>query len=430
MSSQQPGGCDPDSHANDDECPDPNHQTPLPVKQLVVLAIIALAEQTALNSISPYLPEMAATFPEVAPERVGLYVGVIASCFAAAQVTSNFFWGWLSDRIGRKPVILIGTTLTIVTFLLFGFSKNLWQAILIQVFLGLVNGDAGIVNSCLGELTDRSNQSAVFGYLPVLYGLGGITGPLIGGTLAHRSFFNGGKATTYPYLLPNLVAACVLVVDLFVVIFFFEETLENNDGISKFLKKTIHHIQQPSEISRAIHRAYYSFIPSNSTPGPESEALLRRESTASISSTKSTKPYLNANVILILGTYLVFQLSNIAFNALFPIFTSSKAPTGRDLSPVEIGLSQAFAGMVGIVFQACLFAPFRKKLGNKWTYRSAFLAFIVAFMLMPWVGYKSSKPPFKIADGKIWLWFELGGILLIKTLATVGGLATALLLVR
>ena len=53
-----------------------------------MLAVIALAEQTALNSISPYLPEMAATFPEVAEGQVGLYVGLIASSFALAASDS------------------------------------------------------------------------------------------------------------------------------------------------------------------------------------------------------------------------------------------------------------------------------------------------------------------------------------------------------
>jgi MFS family permease len=80
-----------------DDKPD---QTPIPYRQLAVLAIISLAEQTALNSISPYLPEMAATFPEVDTQKVGLFVGIIASSFAGAQFATNVFWGRLSDRIG------------------------------------------------------------------------------------------------------------------------------------------------------------------------------------------------------------------------------------------------------------------------------------------------------------------------------------------
>src|ERR1700735_443659 len=52
-----------------------HHHSPLPKKQMAILAIISLSEQTALNSISPYLPDMASTFPEVNPGQVGVYVG-------------------------------------------------------------------------------------------------------------------------------------------------------------------------------------------------------------------------------------------------------------------------------------------------------------------------------------------------------------------
>jgi len=64
---------------------DDDDQSTIPKKQLLTLAIISLAEQTALNSISPYLPQMTGTFPEVDQRKVGLYVGIVASSFAAAQ---------------------------------------------------------------------------------------------------------------------------------------------------------------------------------------------------------------------------------------------------------------------------------------------------------------------------------------------------------
>lgn len=63
--------------------------TPVPMSQLVILAVISLAEQTALNSISPYLPEMVRTFPGVDKKNTGLSVGIIASSFAAAQFSSQ-----------------------------------------------------------------------------------------------------------------------------------------------------------------------------------------------------------------------------------------------------------------------------------------------------------------------------------------------------
>ncbi|KAG9719876.1 MFS general substrate transporter, partial [Aureobasidium melanogenum] len=192
---------------------DTHDETPLPKAQLAILAVIALAEQTALNSISPYLPAMASTFPEVKDGQVGLYVGLIASSFALAQFATNFFWGWLSDRIGRKPVVLMGTLLTACCFVIFGFSRTLWQAIFAQTLMGLVNGNQGVISTCLGEITDRSNQSRAFTYLPVVYGIGGITGPLVGGLLVFETIPWSGKPNPYPYLAPNALSAGVLLID-------------------------------------------------------------------------------------------------------------------------------------------------------------------------------------------------------------------------
>ena len=67
-------------------------------------------------------------------------------------------------------------------------------------------------------------------------------------------------------------------------------------------------------------------------------------------------------------------------------------------------------------------------MGNRWAYRAGLAGFVVAFVLMPWVGYKESNKG--TTKGSFWLWLEIGAVLLIKTVAAVGGLTSALLLVR
>jgi len=92
---------------------------------------------------------MTSTFPEVDVGQIGLYVGTIGSSFALAQFATNFFWGWLSDRIGRKPVVMMGTILTAACFVAFGFCRTLWQAILVQALMGLVMAIQGVISTCL-----------------------------------------------------------------------------------------------------------------------------------------------------------------------------------------------------------------------------------------------------------------------------------------
>lgn len=429
---------------------DNEHQeSPLPKKQLVILAVIALAEQTALNSISPYLPEMTGTFPEVDASNIGLYVGTIASSFALAQFATNFFWGWLSDRIGRKPVVMLGTLLTAACFVAFGFCRTLWQAILVQALMGLVNGNQGVISTCLGEITDKSNQSKAFVYLPVIYGIGGITGPALGGLLVFpNNPFDKEKKNPYPYLAPNLFSAAILIIDLVLTGFFLEESLEEARELPP-LKKRVNNLfawiwqfaggaRRPTYLRRLVQRdsrhrvdgTVDSDDDSTIEDGSETRSLLSMPEFFSNSQSHLTKKEIfNRDTILLLGTYLIFQLSNISFNTLYPIFGAAAEPTGRLLNPEEIGLSLSFAGIITIVFQVGIFGKLKERMGNKATYRAGLFLFFVSMMMMPWIGYRESKPLFGIGSGKLWLWIELAIVLLVKTVAAVGGLTSALLLV-
>lgn len=430
-----------------------SHESPLPTRQLIVLAVIALAEQTALNSISPYLPEMTGSFPEVKQGQGGLYVGLIASSFALAQFTTNFFWGWLSDKIGRKPVILMGTFMTMCCFLAFGFCTKLWHAMLVQALMGFVNGNSGVVSTCLGEITDRSNQSRAFTYLPVVYGIGGITGPIVGGLLVlYKNPFSSSESNPYPYLLPNLFSALVLAIDLVVCMIFLEESLEevkNLPPLGKRLGNLFSWIWQFTSSTRPTYVRRLLGNQKNQTPphlrdmeedeveddvdddqlsdasGEFVPALFPHTNSEEL----TRKEILNRDTVLLLVTYFIFQLANISYNSLYPIFAEEQPPTGRGLKPEAVGLSLSFAGAITILFQVGIFGRLRGKMGNKMAYRVSLGLFIAAFGLMPWVGYKDSNPYKGIGSGAGWLWFELGVILVIKTVAGVGGLTAALLMV-
>ena len=434
-----------------------HHETPLPRGQLAILAVIALAEQTALNSISPYLPEMAATFPEVEESQVGLYVGLIASAFALAQFTTNFAWGWLSDRIGRKPVVLTGTFLTACCFVAFGFCRTLWQAVAVQAMMGIVNGNQGVISTCLGEITDRSNQSRAFTYLPVIYGLGGITGPIVGGLLVlHQNPLHPKQENPYPYLAPNLFSAGVLLLDFVLTSIFLRESLEGAQALPPLGRRvgnifawiwqfTSSHrptyLRRSKKLAREDPRYRHDGHPT------EESSLLSHDSDEEVSDSETDLPQLfpdaggehlskgevlNRDTILLLLTFLIFQLSNISYNSLYPIFAQASPPTGRDLSPEEIGISLSFAGVVTILFQVGIFGRLRERIGNRITYRASLAGFVVAFLLMPWVGYKDGKSSGTSPDtthGKVWLWIELGVVLIVKTVSAVGGLTSALLLI-
>lgn len=441
----------------------PDNTTPLPWKQLGLLALLSLAEQTALNSISPYLPTMVSSFPEIPPAQVGLYVGLLASAFALAQLTTNLFWGYLSDRVGRKPVMLLGTALLMVCFVFFGFCRTYSQLISVHVAMGLLNGNAAVVPTCLGELTDLTNQSRAFIWLPVMYSLGSITGPALGGLLVGKV---GGEM--YPFLAPNVVGAALLLAAVVVLGVWFEETLDGAerkaDGaglgwVAKVCRPCLGCFGLGRRKVKERRGSGWSarwptsgqVAPrdqdadggntSDEGSGEESQLLLPREEEggdeqqqaddAKSAEQKSAFQQLaNHTTLTLLITYLIFQLANISFASLYPIFASAPEPTGRALGPGTIGVSLSLAGLATIVFQVTLFQPLKARMGNLGTYRYSLLGFVISMALMPWVGYIDEKEPwFGVGTGKSWLYGELGVILIIRNICAVGGLSSVMLLV-
>lgn len=92
-------------------------------------------------SIFPYIYYMVDSFKVTDDiSRIAVYAGMVTSAFAFAEFSTGLVWGRLSDKIGRKPVLLTGLGGTALSMLLFGFAPNLPVALLARALGGLLNG--------------------------------------------------------------------------------------------------------------------------------------------------------------------------------------------------------------------------------------------------------------------------------------------------
>lgn len=275
---------------------------------------------------------------------------------------------------------------------------------------------AALVSTILGEITDKSNQSTSFKYLPAVYGIGGIIGPMIGGLLVDTSRDIHSIFSKYPYLLPNLVSSVLLALEFLVASFMLEESLQEAKDLPPLgtrIKSLFAWIWQFS--SSALRPSYVRGL-SHHSGHNAAEGLL-----PSVDDDTSLKSYLTPNIVVILVTYTIFQLSNVTFNTLYPIFTSYEPPIGRGLSPKVIGTTLSFASFISILFQLVLFDRARDKLGNKRGYAIGCMLLAISFFLMPLV----SKPKH---DNYKLIYAEIAGVLFVKTIGTVAGLTCFLLL--
>lgn len=86
------------------------------------------------------------------PSQTATYAGVLISSFCVSEALLCFYWGSLSDRIGRKPVLLIGCAGTMISMLCFGFAHNFWLALAARVLGGALNGNVGVIQTMVGEI--------------------------------------------------------------------------------------------------------------------------------------------------------------------------------------------------------------------------------------------------------------------------------------
>ncbi|KZT71985.1 MFS general substrate transporter [Daedalea quercina L-15889] len=217
----------------------PPRANPLPKLQLAVVYFIKLVIPISGTQSMPYMNVFVADLAKSAGAQTGYYSGLVGSASSIAHILTIYLWGRLSDRHGRKPVVIIGTTLTGIFTILFGLSKS-FPAVLLTVFLrSFFSGTTGAIHSIVGELVDSTNAATAFPLYDIVSAVGFAAGPLIGGTFSDPATQIGGPWfdtpfwRTYPYLLPCLITAAIAAVALFLAFFVLEETLPAKRGPRK-----------------------------------------------------------------------------------------------------------------------------------------------------------------------------------------------------
>jgi DHA1 family tetracycline resistance protein-like MFS transporter len=184
----------------------------LDFKRILPIFVIVLVDLLGLTIIIPLLPLYAASFG-----ANPLMIGALGTAYPLMQFIGAPLLGGLSDRFGRKPILLISQLGTFIGFLVLGFANTLLLLFLARVIDGLSGANIAAAQAALTDSTTEKTRTQGLGLLGAAFGLGFILGPVI----AFASLALGGNN----YHVPAFVAAGFSALSMLLTAFWFRETL-------------------------------------------------------------------------------------------------------------------------------------------------------------------------------------------------------------
>lgn len=180
-------------------------QAPLASPPLSPLAVPVLMGVVFLSLIGfgvviPLLPFYATVFGASAWQVTSMF-----AVFAAGQFFGELIWGRLSDRIGRKPVILGTILMAALGYVALAFAPNIWFAIAARAVAGVFSGNISTIQGYIVDVTPQEKLAGRLGLIGSAFGIGFVVGPLLGGVLARPEI---GAAGFQPPLL-TAAALCL-----------------------------------------------------------------------------------------------------------------------------------------------------------------------------------------------------------------------------
>ncbi len=179
-------------------------------RRMVLIFLFVVVDVLGFSLILPLLPYYARTFG-----ASSFVVGLLVASNAVTQLVGAPVIGRLSDRYGRRPLLILSISGTVASFFLLGIANSLWLLFLSRALDGLLGGNVSLARAYITDVTDEENRARGMGLIGAAFGLGFTVGPALGGFLSA-----GGN-----YSLPAFVAMGLAAINLVGVLLWLPESL-------------------------------------------------------------------------------------------------------------------------------------------------------------------------------------------------------------
>ncbi|MGY4539247.1 multidrug resistance protein [Mucilaginibacter sp. UYNi724] len=187
---------------------------------LWVLVFIAIINSMGFGIIIPLLYPYGKKFG-VTEHTIGL----LTAAYSIAQFFATPVLGSLSDRFGRKPLLIFSLIGTCASFILFGFAESIFVLFAARILDGLTGGNISVAQAMVSDISSPKERAKNFGILGSAFGFGFVIGPAIGGVLSK-----------FGMKVPFFFAAGIAILGVLLTLFFLKETNQNKGGQSSSKK--------------------------------------------------------------------------------------------------------------------------------------------------------------------------------------------------
>lgn len=170
---------------------------------LTVILITLTLDAMGIGLILPVMPDLLREVTGGDLAQAALWGGILATSFAVMQFLFGPTVGSLSDRFGRRPVILVSLAVMAVDYVVMALAGTIWLLLVTRLIGGVAAATQSTASAYIADISTPEQKSARFGLVGAAFGVGFILGPLLGGVL-------GEYGTRAPFIAAALLAACNL----------------------------------------------------------------------------------------------------------------------------------------------------------------------------------------------------------------------------
>ncbi len=177
---------------------------------IVFILITVILDAMGIGLIVPVMPDLILELQGGTLANAALWGGVLSTSFAVMQFLFGPMLGALSDRFGRKPVLIVSLAVMSLDYLVMAVASSIWLLLLMRIVGGITAASAATANAYIADISKPEDRAANFGLIGAGFGIGFVLGPLLGGLL-------GEYGTRAPFLAAAALSAINALFGLFVL---------------------------------------------------------------------------------------------------------------------------------------------------------------------------------------------------------------------